>query len=83
MSYACSKVERLDGGEEVSIDCSDFVFDGTIDGMDADGMLGFRATTEDYETGRFTPGIYTVTITGTAVGSVPLKEETTFFILWL
>ena len=47
------------------ISCSDFTFDGVIDGTNSDGELIFTPTLDDYQNGTYEPGTYTVTITGT------------------
>jgi hypothetical protein len=47
------------------ISCSDFTFDGSIDGTDSDGILTFTPTLDDYQNGTYEPGEYIVTITGT------------------
>ena len=82
MSYACTDVVRVDQAES-KISCSDLIFDGDIDGTNSDGKLAFKADTTDYADGTFTPGVYTVTITGTVVGSVGPQEKTTTFDLTL
>ena len=80
-SYRCTSVERLDQAAS-SLSCSDLTFDGVFDGQDTDGTLTFSADSQDYINDTFTPGVYTVTITGTAVGSSPLLEQTaTFFLI--
>ena len=55
------------GSATSSIDCDSLTFDGSID--DNNLELIFTASSTDYENGTFTPGVYTVTITGTADGS--------------
>ena len=55
------------------IECTDLEFDGVIDDESSDGKLTFSADSEDYKAGRVTPGVYIVTITGTAVESSPQK----------
>ena len=45
--------------------CSDFTFDGVMDGAGDDGKLVFTATRQNYIDADFVPGTYTVTIRGT------------------
>ena len=70
VTYACTSVARVDSSTS-TIDCDDLTFDTTT------GSFTFSADSDDYKSGDFIPGTYTVTITGTAVGSSPLKDDTT------
>jgi hypothetical protein len=73
VTYACTSVTRVDV-ESSTIACSDLTFDGVINGDVSDGKLTFSADSDDYVNETFTPGDYTVTITGTAVDSSPNQE---------
>ena len=72
VTYQCSSVEREDTTPS-SISCSNLVFDGVFDNQSSDGILTFTASSDDYINDIYTPGVYIVTITGTAVGSQPLQ----------
>ena len=47
------------------ITCADFTFDGVIDGTESDGVLIFTPSLVDYQSGKYEPGDYEVTISGT------------------
>jgi hypothetical protein len=49
--------------------CSDLTFDGIYNDEESDGKLSITVSAQDYIDNVFTPGVYVVTITGTAVGS--------------
>ena len=66
VSYACTGVAK-EGSATSSIDCDSLTFDGGVN--DDDLELSFTASSTEYENGDFTPGVYTITITGTADGS--------------
>jgi hypothetical protein len=53
---------RLGEDQDPLISCSDFNFDGIIDGTNSDGVLIFTPTLEDYQNGIYEPGEYEVTI---------------------
>ena len=71
VTYRCTEV-KLQGDGASSISCSDLTFDGIFDGQETDGKLTFSADSQDYIDNIYLPGVYEVTITGTAVGSDPL-----------
>ena len=73
----------LQGDGDSSITCSDLTFDGVFDGQATDGKLTFSADSQDYIDETYVPGVYEVTITGTAVGSSPLQEKSATFLLTL
>lgn len=52
-------------------------FDGTFNGDATDGKLTFAPTVADYESNKYPPGVYTVTIKGTATESG--KSDTATF----
>ena len=83
VTYTCTNVVEGDGGTISSVECDDFSFDGVFDGDATDGVLTFTASENDYITGNYRPGIYEVTITGTADGSNPLVSTTTTFTIEL
>ena len=56
ITYVCTKVEKLGVSEISLIDCSDFAFDGVINGQVSDGKLIFSANSADYLNGNVTPG---------------------------
>ena len=58
---------RIGADQDPLISCSDFTFDGIIDGTVTDGVLTLPVSKEDYLSGKYEPGEYEVTITGTAV----------------
>ena len=64
----CTNVVRVDGAAS-KISISDFDFDGNFDMQPTDGILTFNADSNDYVSDTYPPGVYTVTITGTASGS--------------
>ena len=70
VTYACTNVARQ-GSANSSVGCNDLTFD------EATGSFTFSADSDNYKSGNFIPGTYTVTITGTAVGSSPPKDDTT------
>jgi hypothetical protein len=76
VSYACSSVVRKDG-ESTSMSCSDFNFDGIFNNEPTDGKLTITATQDDYINDVYTPGVYVVTIAGTADGSNGPQTKTT------
>ena len=80
VSYECTSVVRVDGFES-KIKCEDFDFDGLYDGGSSDGILTFVADSNDYESMNYPPGVYTVTITGTAIKSINEIKETATFTL--
>ena len=65
ITYECTSVVRLGEDQDPLISCSDFDFDGVIDGTSDDGVLIFTPTVDDYTNGTYEPGEYEVTITGT------------------
>ena len=73
ITYTCTDVVQTDS-ETSSIGCNDFIFDGIFDddSVTTDGELSFTATEEDYTSGKYVPGEYTVTITGVVDESDPL-----------
>ena len=73
----------LQGGDDSTISCSDLTFDGVFDDQATDGKLTFSADSQDYIDETYKPGVYEVTITGTAVGSSPLQEKPATFLLTL
>ena len=59
----------------------DWDFNGIDENGQTDGKLVFVATKDDYDTEKYVPGIYTVTVNGRAIKSDPqLNEQTTFQI---
>ena len=80
IAYECSSVTRLAGGVS-TISCDSFEKIGLFNGEDSDGILKFVATKEDYISGKYVPGQYEVTITGTAVESPDTATAT--FVLTL
>jgi len=50
--------------EPLNISCDDLKFDPSLDGDATDGKIGIAPTPEDYTSGKFPPGEYTVTICG-------------------
>ena len=73
----------LQGDGDSSITCSDLTFDSVFDGQATDGKLTFSADSQDYIDETYVPGVYEVTITGTAVGSSPLQEKSATFLMTL
>ena len=54
------------------------MFDGILDGDADDGKFMFTPTRDDYISGTYVPGTYTVTIKGTAAASeTPLTDSDT------
>ena len=70
VTYACTGVARQ-GELTSSVSCNDLTFDATT------GSFTITTDSSDYESGEFTPGTYTVTISGTANGSSPSESDTT------
>lgn len=72
VEYTCTDVSPKGIGSPV---CSDFVYDWDFNGVDengqTDGKLVFAASKEDYDSGKFVPGVYTVTVNGRAIKSDP------------
>jgi hypothetical protein len=65
------------------ISCNDFTFDGIIDGTSTDGILTLPITKEDYLSGKYEPGEYEVSITGTPVKATDGRTATVKFIFRL
>ena len=65
ITYTCTSVVRIGVDQDPLITCLDFTFDGVIDGTDTDGILTFTPILNDYTNGKYEPGEYQVTITGT------------------
>ena len=61
------------------IECGDLSFDGDFDGVGTDGLLTFDPSSTDYTNAVYPPGLYRVTITGTAIGSTNNLQETATF----
>ena len=62
VTYTCTNVVRKDS-TATQMTCSDFTFDPIT------SQLSLTANSADYESGKFKPGVFVVTITGTADGS--------------
>lgn len=73
ITYACTNVVQ-EGNAQSSIGCSDLIGD-----LNVDRQLAFTATRENYINSDYEPGLYTVTLTGTAVKS-GLQHSVTFTI---
>jgi hypothetical protein len=67
---------RLGEDQDPLISCSDFNFDGVIDGTNSDGTLVFTPTLEDYQNGIYEPGEYEVTIQGQPDKATDERTET-------
>ena len=76
VTYACSAITRNDGTES-NIGCNDITFDGDIDDSNTDGQLVISADSDDYESGKITPGTYIIEITGEVNGSTGPTSDTT------
>ena len=76
VTYSCSGITREDGTTS-DIDCSDITYDGVIDGSSSDGKLVISADSDDYESGKITPGTYIIEITGEVNGSAGPTSDTT------
>ena len=77
VSYACTSVVRDDGQTNTYIDCADFSNAGTlVNGSSGKPELSFTATEQQYIDGDVVPGVYTVTITGTATDSGDTQTST-------
>ena len=80
IQYVCESVTSADPAQLTGIpECSDFTFDGMLDGDDTDGKFTFTPTRDDYINGDYIPGTYTVTIKGTAIAADVLTEDTADF----
>ena len=74
---------RLGADQDPLITCADFTFDGFIDGTESDGVLVFRPSTADYLSGRYEPGEYEVTITGTPYKATDGRSDSAKFTITL
>ena len=68
MTYTCASVARKDG-QSTSMTCSDFNIDGSFNGDNSDGQLSLTVDEDDYVNNVFVPGVFVVTVTGTADAS--------------
>lgn len=84
VAYECSNVERVDGTES-KITCADILADGTFNSNEQllDGTFSFVADYNDYLSGKYPPGVYTVTIKGTASKSIDQVNLSTTFTITL
>ena len=85
IAYACTSVVRQDGAAS-NIGCNDLDQTGLfLDETATSGSLSLLATESDYENLVYAPGVYIVTITGTASKSEnqTKKTRTNFFKITL
>ena len=82
VTYECDFVVSLTGATQ-PVRCSDFDFDGIMNGDATDGKMTFSATADDYIDNVLEPGQYLVWIKGTAVGSDPVQTQSAFFTMTL
>ena len=76
IAYVCTSVVRSDGAAS-DIGCSDFTETGLFfDETKTEGTLSLQATESDYKNLVYAPGVYIVTITGTASRSENAAKKT-------
>ncbi len=83
ISYSCDSVARQDGATS-NIGCSDLTSAGTLFGKTgAGGSLAYSFDSTKYLTENYAPGIYVVTVRGTAVKSDPSISDTATYTFTL
>lgn len=66
IDYTCKSITSEDPSQTTGIpQCNDVFFDGIYDGSGTDGKFGITPTRNDYISGKYKPGRYTVCIEGT------------------
>ena len=68
VTYTCTSVVRKDG-ENTTMGCNEFSFDGQYNNQATDGKLSITVTENNYKNNDYSPGVFEVTITGSVVGS--------------